>query len=320
MPVCSRCGAWNQDAARSCEKCGAKITPDPAPAAPVAATLQKPSPVQSAGIAPASGLFEQRRQKFFLYAALLALLLVAGVLSVKRSAGEYDASGQCTLDSHYTIETRTSSSGTVESVKYLVTYKFEVNGQQYTGKASLLTKPTVAGVPVYFMANDPKENGLTPNRAIPFFIISAGVAFVLVIVAYWLLPKNYPLSSAAAARAVMAGIGDSGNEPARMKRGKYSASVYLHFAFFAQMALVMFLAALGLAAVFHLEKTSYTVLGLAAILAAVITLWMYADRWRCIETFSSRFCSGLANFSIFYVPVIAFVYANYRGLKKLGGR
>jgi hypothetical protein len=77
---------------------------------------------------------------------------------------------------------------------------------------------------------------------------------------------------------------------------------------------------LGLAAVSHTDATSYTILGVATFVAVATTLWVYADRWSCIEAFSSRSCSGVANLSFFYVPVIAFVYANYRGLKKLRGR
>jgi len=159
---------------------------------------------------------------------------------------------------------------------------------------------------------------LTPGRAITAYMVAAGVAFLIALLSYWRLPKNYPFLAAASGPA--AGIGDSGNEFRRMKRGKYGAGFYVHAAFFVELVWLALMAAFALAASIRADATSYTVLGSAVGLAGVVTLWIYADRWSCIEAFSSRFCSGLANFSIFYVPVVAFVYANYRGLKKLQGR
>jgi hypothetical protein len=47
---------------------------------------------------------------------------------------------------------------------------------------------------------------------------------------------------------------------------------------------------------------------------------VFRNRWRCTEAFASRFCSGLANLSMMYVPMIALVYANARGLAKLRAR
>jgi hypothetical protein len=49
---------------------------------------------------------------------------------------------------------------------------------------------------------------------------------------------------------------------------------------------------------------------------AVLAWRVFRDRWRCIEAYSSRFCSGLANLSLLYVPLIALIYANKRGLDK----
>jgi hypothetical protein len=273
-----------------------------------------PASVAAAGLAPASDLTERRRRKFYQLAALLVLSLVAGVLLAKSSAGKYDAAGPGTLDTNYTVETKTSSSGYVESVKYKVTYSFAVNGQQYTGKDTLYTEPVDLDTTVHYMAGNPKENGLTPNRTVLPNMIACCVAFLIATLAYGFLPKNQPFGQA------VAGIGDSQFESAGMKRGKYSAWMYVHFAFFAQAGLIALLLALGLAAAMHTEATSYTVLGIATFVAIAVTLWVYADRWRCIETFASRSCSGVMNLSIFYVPVLAFVYANIRGLKKLQGR
>jgi hypothetical protein len=62
------------------------------------------------------------------------------------------------------------------------------------------------------------------------------------------------------------------------------------------------------------SDTVATVLGLLA--GAVLAWRVFRDRWRCIEAFSSRFCSGLFNLSVLYVPFIALAYANVRGLEK----
>ncbi len=315
MPTCAQCGTWNQDASKTCDKCGAKLTPEVAAAGPVAVATPAPQPAQSAASAPKSGFSEWRQRNFFELAALLVIAMVAGVLLGKSAIGKYDSSGKCTLDSNYTVETKTRN-GSVESVKYLVTYKFDVNGVGYTGKDGLNSEPTDPDATVYYMAGNPRENALGPARTLKFNMGASGVAFLIALIAYGLIPKT----SRWVAGADPQGFGDSCNEAARMKHGKYSAWVHVHAAFFLQAGLIALLVALGLAAVSHMDATSYSILGIATFVAVATTLCVYADRWSCIEAFSSRSCSGVANLSFFYVPVIAFVYANYRGLKKLRGR
>jgi hypothetical protein len=58
--------------------------------------------------------------------------------------------------------------------------------------------------------------------------------------------------------------------------------------------------------------------GLCAGIA--LAYFVFRDRWKCIEAFSSRFCSGLMNLSLLYVPWVALVYANVRGIQKLSGK
>jgi hypothetical protein len=268
--------------------------------------------------APTSKFYEWRRQRFFLFVVLLVVLPVAGVLLGKSAFDKHDSSGPGTLDTNYTVQTETRN-GSVESVKYAVTYKFEVKGKQYTGKDTISTEPADPDVTVYYMADNPQENALSQGRIKTFNLVCAGIAFLITLIAYGLLPKKNRFA-AGTVPPIAAGVGDLGYEYLRMKRGKYDAWVHVHIAFFVQLAFLTSLAALALAAVFHAEATSYTTLGVATFVAIAVTLWIYVDRWSCIEAFSSRFCSGLANFSILYVPVISFVYANYRGLKKLGGR
>lgn len=315
MPTCARCGTWNQDGTTKCDKCGAAITAA-GPAGAVSPTV--PSPVQPAVSAPKPGFSEWRRTHFFQLAALLVILLVAGMLLGKSAFDKHDSSEVGTLDTNYTVQTETRN-GVVESVKYVVTYNFEVNGKQYTGKDTISTEPTVPEVTVYYMKDDPQENALSQGRVKTFNLVSAGVAFLIALIAYGMLWRRNRFGAGTIPQAAV-GVGDPGNEYFRMKRGKYNAWIHVHIAFFVQAALVTSLVALVLAEVFHADALSYTILGVATFLAIVATLWIYTDRWSCIEAFSSRFCSGVANLSILYVPVIVFVYANYRGLKKLRGR
>ncbi len=316
MPVCGQCGTWNQDAATKCSKCGAALS---AAAAAGVVRARAPQPGIFFKHAFGEGFQEWRRKWSALLVAAMVVSVVAGVLLMKSAASKYDASGQGTLDSNYTVETKTKN-GAVESVKYAVTYKFVVQGVEYTGTDKLDSEPTVADVPVYYMANNPRENSLSPGRLIDMNLAAAGVVFLIAIVAYWMMPMEIGRRVGTAVDGGVVGVGDSGNEPAGMKRGKYSAMMFVYFSFFVEAALIALLVGLAATEITHADPTSYLILGVATVLGMTATLWIYADRWHCIEAFSSRFCSGLANVSLFYVPVIAFVYANYRGLKKLVGR
>ena len=111
-------------------------------------------------------------------------------------------------------------------------------------------------------------------------------------------------------------IGDRAGEHLDMTRGKYSAWVHVVIAFVLQIALFGFLPRLALRAVLPADVATFVAGGIGAVLAWLV----YRDRWRCIEAFSSRFCSGLMNFSILYVPLVALVYGNVRGLAKLRRR
>ncbi|HTQ45583.1 MAG TPA: hypothetical protein VMI75_22645 [Polyangiaceae bacterium] len=122
--------------------------------------------------------------------------------------------------------------------------------------------------------------------------------------------------------------GDRAGEHLRMKRGRFRATVYVFFAFLMQMAIVAGVFALigGITgAVGNLDDdvTGMLTLGLGstgAIGGGILAYFVFRDRWKCIEAFSSRFCSGLMNLSVMYVPFIALVYANVRGIQKLSGK
>jgi hypothetical protein len=167
------------------------------------------------------------------------------------------------------------------------------------------------------MAADPEENGLSRNHANNGMFVLAGLALVLVFVAYSRLPTDY---FTALLPTRNTGVGDSGGEHLRMERSPYDAWVHVGIAFFAEVAIVGVLLGLSLSRVPGLSATGDVVPGLAIVGAVGFTLWVYWDRWRCIEAYSSKYCSGCANVSYAYVPVLTFLYANYRAVRRLLGR
>jgi len=120
-------------------------------------------------------------------------------------------------------------------------------------------------------------------------------------------------------------FGDAAGEYMRMQRGRYDAWVHVVFAFIGQIGIIGLIPgmiATYIAAFCGADTSTVLWSGLivGGILGAVGAFFTFRDRWRCIEAFSSRFCSGLANLSVLYVPLIALVYANVRGVQKLFGK
>ncbi len=114
-------------------------------------------------------------------------------------------------------------------------------------------------------------------------------------------------------------IGDAAGEHLEMRRGKYDAWIWVGIAFLMQIGLVGSL--VGLLPILYFGGDEMLTVGLCVggVIGLVAAFFTFRDRWRVNEAFSSRFCSGLANLSLIYVPWIALVYANIRGLKKLRG-
>jgi hypothetical protein len=120
-------------------------------------------------------------------------------------------------------------------------------------------------------------------------------------------------------------IGDAAGEYRRIRRGPLRAWAYVVEAFIFEICSLS-------AAIYQLlkhTKTAHnpdaTVL-LAVAAGILLSLWVFNNRWRCIEAFSSRFCIGTGRITLItahlcmaWVPFIAYVYANYRGLRKLLG-
>ena len=109
--------------------------------------------------------------------------------------------------------------------------------------------------------------------------------------------------------------GDAGGEYQTMDRGRYSASMYVGIAFLLDCGLLGLIPMLALHAAVPGTGAYLVGLGIGAILSYLV----FRDRWRCIEAYASRACSGVVNLSLLYVPLVALVYANVRGIRKLRG-
>jgi predicted signal transduction protein with EAL and GGDEF domain len=101
-----------------------------------------------------------------------------------------------------------------------------------------------------------------------------------------------------------------------MEHGKYHAWIHVVLAFALQIIVLAFLFVRTTEAMVHSNTWNGFDVGLA-ILGAFLIYW---NRWHCIETYASTYCTGVLNLSIVSVPLITFLYANYRGIRKLRGR
>jgi hypothetical protein len=129
----------------------------------------------------------------------------------------------------------------------------------------------------------------------------------------------------ATAPATASFYGDAASEHLTMKRGRYSAWIYVGFAFFFQAMILggipaAIVGALIDAAGLHGAAPGFIGLAVLVIVGGGGAYLTFRDRWRVNEAFSSRFCAGLMNLSLMYVPIISLVYANVRGIQKLFGK
>jgi hypothetical protein len=116
--------------------------------------------------------------------------------------------------------------------------------------------------------------------------------------------------------------GDRAGEYFKIGHGRYSAWPYVVIAFGYQVAILAALVSTALIGLFHGQsETVHGTLIAIGIGGGVAATWLvFRDRWRCIECYSSFACSGVMNLSLLYVPLVALVYANIRGLRKLRGK
>ncbi len=142
-------------------------------------------------------------------------------------------------------------------------------------------------------------------------------------------PRFAPPSDPARLRVQVEGstvprYGDRAGEHLAMWRGSYHAGLHVILAFLGQVVLIGGLLGVGAAEIASLlggGPLSATVLLAVGLPTGGVGAWLtFRDRWRVIETFASRWCSGYMNLSILYVPAVALLYANVRAVQKLFGR
>ena len=143
-------------------------------------------------------------------------------------------------------------------------------------------------------------------------------------------PQGYgayaqPAGSWAAEPGAAGAYGDAAGEHLQMKRGRFSAWAYVVLAFIGEMIVVGLIPGAVLGYVVELmgapdPAAGLVMFGATLVLGGPLSYLVFRDRWRCIEAFSSRFCVGLMNISILFVPAIALVYANVRGFQKFAGK
>ncbi len=110
------------------------------------------------------------------------------------------------------------------------------------------------------------------------------------------------------------GIGDAAGEHHYAQRGRYSAWIHVVLGFL--ISTLFWSGTLG-SLLFLLNLRAEW---LTLPVGGVVSFFIFRDRWRVNEAFTSRYLSGVANLSLFYAPVVSVIYAHVRGVKKFSGR
>jgi hypothetical protein len=198
-------------------------------------------------------------------------------------------------------------------------YTFSVAGTAYHGTDTIDFEPRSRDILVYYDNRDPAKNGLQQPPANESSIIIGIAAGMICGIVYFTLPifayRRVPNGG-----VILSGKGDAAGEYLTMRSGAYSATHYVALAFGVQLCGCAYLASSALLSVAGSQANNDLLVGCAAFASAALTLAIFWDRWKCITIYSSNFCSGCLNLSVIYVPVVAIVYANYRGLLKLTRR
>ena len=124
------------------------------------------------------------------------------------------------------------------------------------------------------------------------------------------------VSKPVASKPAVARFGDLAGEHLAMRRGRYSAWSYVVVAYLFESVLLGIPVVRLSYALYPFASDDMTPAWIGLLCGAVLAWFVFRDRWRCIEAYASRFCSGLVRLSALYVPLIALIYANIRGLAK----
>ena len=123
-------------------------------------------------------------------------------------------------------------------------------------------------------------------------------------------------SEPAASKPAVARFGDRAGEHLAMRRGRYRAWSHVVVAYLLESVLLGIPVVRLSYALYPFASDDMTPAWIGLLAGAVLAWFVFRDRWRCIEAYASRFCSGLVRLSALYVPLIALIYANMRGLAK----
>ncbi|HZI12711.1 MAG TPA: hypothetical protein VE153_20180 [Myxococcus sp.] len=118
-------------------------------------------------------------------------------------------------------------------------------------------------------------------------------------------------------------LGDAAREYEHLERGLYDATAHVFLAFLLQGILLTMLVLTPLLWVLlpGVQLPMDGPLYYVCYLGGCAVAWLiFRDHWKVTEATASRLASGVANLSIFYVPLVALGYANLRALRRLFGR
>lgn len=118
-------------------------------------------------------------------------------------------------------------------------------------------------------------------------------------------------------------LGDAAQEDQYLERGLYDATPHVILAFLLQGILLTMVVLTPLLRVLlpGVELPVDGPLYWLRYLGGCGLAWLsFRDHWKVTEATASRFASGVANLSIFYVPLVAWGYANLRAVQRVLGR
>jgi hypothetical protein len=258
-------------------------------------------------------------KKKWIAIVLISLFIIGSALMNNHSQRHLTATTAGTLVGSYSVESR-SDYGAATDKTYSLNYSFVVEGRQYQGSDKLKTEPASPDCTVYYDPGNPEINALKSNTVdLHLWWVCLALGALALVTYYW-LPTNPKQAMPEGTDPDVWGIGDAAGEYFTINSGQYDASTYVWITFFAQIALMIW-AGTRLAQPVVTGWVSADLVTIGACLVALsYTFWIYWDRWKCTAVFASRFTTGCVNISIFFVPIAAFLYVNYRGLLKLRGR